>query len=242
MYDAEARERKARTMVAVLQHFFRGRPLGSLSLLNVGSSAGFIDRHLAENFASVVGMDIDAPAVRHAAAANDRPNLRFFVGDALRLPFDDRAFDVVVCSQVYEHVPDAGRMMAEIFRVLRPHGACYFAAGNRIMWNEPHYNMRLLSLMPRWLADLRVRAAGKARGYYEKHYTYWGLKRLVARFALHDYTKAIIDDPASFHADYMLPPGSLKTTIAGMVARYLMWLSPGYVWVLEKPEAISPST
>lgn len=235
MYDAGLRERKARTMVAVLQHFFRARALGSLALLNVGSSAGLIDRQLAASFASVVGMDIDAPAVRHAAAANDRANLRFFVGDALHLPFGERAFDVVVCSQVYEHVPDAGRMMSEIFRVLKPGGACYFAAGNRIMWNEPHYDLRLLSLMPRWLADLRVRAAGKAEGYYEKHYTYWGLKRLVARFALHDYTRAIIDDPVAFHADYMLPPGSRKVALAGLVARHLMWLVPGYIWILEKP-------
>ena len=240
MYDAQARERKARTMVAVLEHFFAARPLATLSLLNVGSSAGLIDRYLAGRFAGVVGMDIDAPAVRHAAATNDRGNLRFFVGDAMHLPFDDGSFDVVVCSQVYEHVPDAGRMMSEIFRALKPGGACYFAAGNRIMWNEPHYDMRLLSLMPRWLADLRVRASGKAQGYYERHFTYWGLKRLVAKFALHDYTKAIIDDPAAFHADYMLRPGSAKAAIAGIVARYLMWLSPGYVWVLEKP-ARSPS-
>ena len=235
MFDAEGRGRKARTMLAVLADFFAGRALEGLAALNVGSSAGLIDRHLAASFASVVGMDIDAPAIRHAAGETPPGNLRFLVGDALRIPFGDASFDVVVCSQVYEHVPDAPRMMAEILRVLKPGGACYFAAGNRLMWNEPHYDLRLLSVMPRWLADLRVRAAGKGSGYYEQHYTYWGLRRLVRGFHLHDYTRRIVEDPAAFFADYMLRPGSRKARLARLVARHLRWLVPGYIWVLEKP-------
>jgi ubiquinone/menaquinone biosynthesis C-methylase UbiE len=235
MFDAEARARKARTMLDVLSDHFAGRALSGMAALNVGGSAGIIDRHLAAGFAAVTGMDIDAPAIAHASREHAGANLRFLVGDALHIPFAEASFDVVVCSQVYEHVPDAARMMAEIHRVLKPGGACYFAAGNRIMWNEPHYDLKLLSVMPRWLADLRVRAAGKGDAYYEKHYTYWGLRTLVRRFRLHDYTARIVEDPAAFHADYMLRPGSRKVRLARLVARYLMWLSPGYIWVLEKP-------
>lgn len=221
-------------MAAVLGHFFATRRLDSMSVLNVGSSAGMVDRELSRSFASVVGMDIDAPAIARASRESATGNTAFLVGDAMRIPFGPETFDVVVCSQVYEHVPDAPRMMAEIFRVLRPGGVCYFAAGNRLMWNEPHYDMRLLSVMPRWLADLRVRAAGKGDGYYELHYTYWGLRRLVERFRLHDYTRRIIEDPAAYKADYMLRPGSRKALLARRVARWLPWLVPGYVWVLEK--------
>lgn len=43
--------------------------------------------------------------------------------DALQLPFADGCFDVVICSEVLEHIPDYQRALDEIFRVLRPGGA-----------------------------------------------------------------------------------------------------------------------
>ncbi len=121
-----------------------------------------------------------------------RDNLRFQVADALDLPFEDESFDVVICSHVYEHVPDPDRMFDEIFRVLRKDGICYFSAGNRLMWNEPHYNLPLLSVLPRPLAHVYIRLAGKARFYHEKHLSYWGLKSLVRRFAVTDYTQRLV--------------------------------------------------
>jgi SAM-dependent methyltransferase len=42
--------------------------------------------------------------------------------DLQNLPFESGAFDVVVCSHVLEHVPDDGKAMREIRRVLTPRG------------------------------------------------------------------------------------------------------------------------
>ena len=147
------------------------------------------------------------------------------VGDAYNLHYSDNSFDVVVCSQVYEHVPSAEKMMEEIFRVLVPGGVCYFAGSNRFMWNEPHYNLPLLSAIPRPLAHLYIRLAKKADHYHELHYSYWGLKKLVKPFLVHDYTRAIIYNPHKYHVEYM----------ARLIASKLPWLSPGYIWLLEKP-------
>lgn len=47
-------------------------------------------------------------------------------GDATRLPFDDGVFDVVVTSEVLEHIQDDVAAIAEMVRVLRPGGV--FAA------------------------------------------------------------------------------------------------------------------
>ena len=43
-------------------------------------------------------------------------------GDAYRLPFGDRAFDVVVCCEVLEHLPDVTAALKEIDRILTPGG------------------------------------------------------------------------------------------------------------------------
>lgn len=45
-----------------------------------------------------------------------------FVADGLKLPFADHCFDVVICSEVLEHIPDYRAMLAEATRVLVPGG------------------------------------------------------------------------------------------------------------------------
>ena len=234
MFDVTGRTRKAETMVRVLSDFI-GTPLDGLTLLNVGGSAGIIDSVLADHFGTVSNIDIDADAIRFARERFQRPNLEFRVGDALAIDFPDGHFDVVVCSQVYEHVADAEQMMREIFRVLKPGGVCYFAASNRLMWNEPHYNLPLLSVVPRPLAHLYVRLAGRASQYHELHYSYCGLKRLVSRRVVHDYTKKMVDDPERFAIAYMVPATGVKGALVRVIATYFRWLMPGYVWLLQKP-------
>lgn len=233
VFDVTGRERKARTMIAVLEDYLP-EMLEKYNLLNVGGSTGIIDNHLADHFGNVTGIDIDEPAIRHAQDNYRRHNLEFYVADAMALPFGDSCFDVVISSHVYEHVPDPHRMFAEIHRVLKPGGVCYFAAGNRLAWNEPHYNLPLLSVVPRPLAHAYIRLAGKARYYHEKHLSYWGLKTLVRDFACTDYTARLINEPDRYAAGYMLPPGSLKTRVAGALARHVFWACPGYIWILEK--------
>jgi ubiquinone/menaquinone biosynthesis C-methylase UbiE len=233
VYDVAARERKARTMVAVLEDYLP-LPLETYDLLNVGGSTGIIDNYLSEHFRRVVGVDIDEPAILHARKSYQRNNLRFEVADALNLPFEDNSFDVVVCSHVYEHVPDPHLMFTEIYRVLKPGGICYFSAGNRLAWNEPHYNLPLLSVLPRILAHLYIRLAGKAPYYHEKHLSYWGLKSLVKRFSCTDYTKKLVAEPGKYHTNYMIRPQSLKARLAQVTLKLAYWASPGYIWVLEK--------
>ncbi|OGQ96069.1 MAG: hypothetical protein A2521_13245 [Deltaproteobacteria bacterium RIFOXYD12_FULL_57_12] len=233
MYDIPARERKARTMVAILEEFLPN-PLHELDLLDIGASTGIIDNYLSRYFGQVVGIDIDTQAIAHAQKTFHRGNLKFQTGDALDLPFAEERFDVVICAHVYEHVPDARRMFVEILRVLKPAGVCYFAGGNRLMLNEPHYHLPLLSVVPRPLAHIYMRLAGKGTHYYERHLSYWGLKSLVKQFARFDYTVATVSEPQKYYTDYMITPHGIKQKIALAVLCYFYWASPGYIWLLQK--------
>jgi len=234
MFDIARGERKARTMVAVIEDF-TARPLKDLSLLDVGGSTGIIDNYLSNFFGKVVGIDIDRAAINHAGETYKKENLEFRLADALSLPFPADSFDVVICSQVYEHVPDPRRMFEEIFRVLKRGGVCYFAANNRFMLNEPHYNLPLLSVMPRPLAHIYMRLTGKGSHYYEEHLSYWGLKSLTRNFRRVDYTLKAVFEPEKYFTDYMVRPDSLKAAAAQIVLKYFYWASPAYIWLLQKP-------
>ncbi|MEW5837384.1 MAG: class I SAM-dependent methyltransferase [Pseudomonadota bacterium] len=234
MHDTDGRVRKAATMVAVLGDYF-DVPLKQLRVLDVGASTGIIDNHLAGYFHSVLGIDIDKDAITHARKSFQRDNLEFREGDALSTNLPSESVDIIICSQIYEHVPDAYAMMDEIFRVLRPGGICYFAAGNRLMLNEPHYGLPLLSAIPRPLAHLYIRMAGKASHYHELHFSYWGLRKLIKRFELVDYTVNMIEQPDKFGVAYMIPPGTRKQAIAKLVSKFAFWLVPSYIWLLRKP-------
>lgn len=234
MFDVAGRQRKAMTMISVLLETIDG-PLASLSVLNVGGSAGIIDEYLSRYFYQVTGIDIDEKAILYAKNNFQKEGLTFEIGDAMNMKYDPNKFDVVVCSQVYEHVPNAKNLISEIFRVLKPGGFVYFSAGNRIMLNEPHYNLPFLSILPRPIAHLYVRVCGKGDYYYEKHFTYWGLKSLVKKFNVIDYTPLILSDPKKYNAEYMVMPGSRKHQVATFISKYMIWLIPGYIWMLEKP-------
>lgn len=232
--DLSTRQRKANTAIAVISDYL-DRPPHNLTILDVGGSSGIMAEAFARLRCNITAIDIDADAIAMAQRRPPIDGVRFQVGDAMNLEFADDSVDVVLCCQVYEHVPNATRLLAEIRRVLKPGGICYFSAGNRLAWNEPHYQLPLLSVLPRRLAHYYLRLRGRGRYYHEKHLSYWGLKRLVGGFQRHDYTAKIAAQPASFCAEYMLRPGSPKQIAAVTVMRYLPALCPGYIWVLEKP-------
>jgi SAM-dependent methyltransferase len=111
---------------------FARHPPGEGVVLDVGCGTGEITARLAGKFpqASFVGIDLEeshlAKARARCAAFGSR--VRFETGDALALSFGDATFDLVVCRHLLQAVPDAGRVLDEIRRVLRPGGRMHLIA------------------------------------------------------------------------------------------------------------------
>jgi len=232
MHSLDERRRKAATMVAVLGEVL-GPRLAQVDALNLGCSAGIIDEYIARHVRTMTGVDIDEPAISLAASRVSAQNLRFQLDDAMNLTFNDETFDVVICSQVYEHVPDARRMMAEIRRVLRPGGVCYFAATNRWALIEKHHRLPFLSWLPARAADRYVQWARKGDAYYERHLGYGPLRDLASEFRVEDFTGKVLSDPERYEAAYLF-----RTRFARFAARsmysLLRRMFPGYIWLLWK--------
>jgi SAM-dependent methyltransferase len=88
-------------------------------LLEVGCGTGSLaERCAAELRCDVTALDSSAAMVRATAAHG----LHAMIGDVQELPFADGAFDCAVAAWMLYHVPDLGRAIAELARVLRPGG------------------------------------------------------------------------------------------------------------------------
>jgi SAM-dependent methyltransferase len=46
--------------------------------------------------------------------------------DICNLPFEDNAYDIILCNHVLEHIPDDTKAMQELYRVLKPGGMGIF--------------------------------------------------------------------------------------------------------------------
>ncbi len=231
MYSDEGRARKAATMRIILAEAFGDR-LRDLHVLNVGCSTGIIDSELASAVGFVTGIDIDVGAIGFARDNYSAHNLEFRVGDAMDIDLPDASCDVVICAQVYEHVPDPVRLMSEIERVLKPGGACYFSATNRFNIIEQHYKLPFLSIVPVSWANRYLQLLGRGRFYYERHMTRGELCRLVGRFDVEDITPRLLDDPDRYAAGYMF--AGVKLVIARILRRLAYRFFPGYIWLLWK--------
>lgn len=231
-FDLESRSVKAKKIQKIIEDFSK-TPLKNCRCLEVGCSTGININHLAEYCGSCVGIDIDRIALPFAKA-HAKPNVHFLSGDAMHLPFRDEYFDIVVCNHVYEHVPDSHALMDEIFRVLKRGGFCYFAAGNKYSIIEPHYKLPFLSWLPRSAANLYLKITKKGTTYYEKHLSYFSLKRLVSRFQITDYTIRIIKDPERFGAEDMVRTDSSIQKIPGFLFQIIKPVIPTYIFILSK--------
>lgn len=93
-------------------------------VLDVGSGDGDLARACAIHHNSVVALDISKVATRLANARKGNAQVEFQVGDARRLPFRDRSFDVVISKDILEHLPPEHSEMhlREVWRVLEKNG------------------------------------------------------------------------------------------------------------------------
>ena len=124
----------------------------------------------------------------------------------------------------------------KFFEFLKPGGVCFFAAGNRLVFMEAHYKLPLLSVIPKWLAHKYIKLFNKADFYYENHLTYWGLKKLVSKFQIIDYTQEIIKHPKKYFATEMIKNKSFIQYFYLLILNFLYFTCPTYIWLLKKCE------
>ena len=133
-----------------LVDWLRAQHVGGARVLDVGCG----DRPYGELFPGAVGFDV--PGNQHADLH----------GDIDAIPVEDASFDVVLCLQVLEHVPDPAAAVRELHRVVRPggrvllstHGIYPFHPNPDDLWRWTHQGLERLFLTNAEWASVTVLA------------------------------------------------------------------------------------
>jgi SAM-dependent methyltransferase len=120
------------------------------AILDIGSGSAMLADRLADVPALYVGAEFGGHQVGFAAAKDRSGSLLhavFAQADAEHLPFPDAAFDVVVMSEVIEHLLRPDVAVWEVARLLRPGGHFVMTTNNasEVPLRSP------LSHLPAWL-------------------------------------------------------------------------------------------
>ena len=88
-------------------------------VLDVGCGDGVLSYLFAKEDAKVSGIDYSDIAIEFAKEKTKGLNINFQQGSAYELPFEDNSFDIVISSDVIEHLEDVEKYLSEINRVVK---------------------------------------------------------------------------------------------------------------------------
>ncbi|HEY2202739.1 MAG TPA: methyltransferase domain-containing protein, partial [Solirubrobacteraceae bacterium] len=136
------------------------------AVLDIGCGPGFYVAALAEQAASVTGIDPSASMLAMAARKTEgHRNVTLREGEATALPLDEASVDRALSVQVFEYIADIPAALAEIHRVVR-------RGGRVVLWD---IDWTTLS----WHADDAERMARMTQGW-DRHLVHPALPRTLA--------------------------------------------------------------
>jgi len=98
---------------------------GYVKLIDVGCGDGYVLKAIIKNFPDfdLIGIDISETRLRRAKESlKSLPNVEFIRADAQKMPFRSGSFNIAVCTEVIEHVPNDVCLLQEIYRILDKEG------------------------------------------------------------------------------------------------------------------------
>jgi SAM-dependent methyltransferase len=151
-------------------------------VLDLGCGSGRFVAALRDAGADAVGVEIAEAALERARQVAPGADLRLLEPDG-SIPLEHASVDLVWCSEVLEHVADAGYLLLEARRVLKPDG--------RLLVTVP-YHGRVKTVA---LALTRFDAHFDPQGQHLRFFTRASLSRTLADAGFEDVRVAAVGGP-----------------------------------------------
>lgn len=139
----------------------RGQPSGvkiklikplkkGMKVLDLGCGNGLMTQAIIDRGAIYAGLDISSKLIsickKKFAAEIRNKSVKFFVGDALKLPFKNNCFDYAISLAVMHHIPSAElrlKFLRELYRVLKIGATAKIDNWNLLEdWGRKKFNIR----------------------------------------------------------------------------------------------------
>lgn len=114
----------------IFEKLLSRKDLKGKKFLEVGCGLGYFSNSANKLGAKVTGVDIGPSLVKINKKLT--PKGQFRVASASNLPFKDRSFDVLLSTEVIEHVDNQQKALKEMIRVLKKGGILVITTPNRI--------------------------------------------------------------------------------------------------------------
>lgn len=225
------RDIKAQAILYTMKNFITV-PFEKTDWLDIGCGSGGIAATLAPYVRSIIGVDPE-PWRRWYDYQRLNSNLQFLNESTENLSCTENSVDIVVCNQVYEHVANPQALIAEIHRVLRPGGYCYFAGPNFLFPIEPHICLPVLHWLPRQWVNKLLHFCGSTTDLDANSACYWTLKKWLRLFEISNVIPFMIKHPYAYGRSTLA--WKVLSFLPSFLLERLTWLSPSFVFVLRKP-------
>jgi len=92
------------------------------SVLDVGAGSAWVAKHFNNTSVNVISLDLSKRNVEKAKSIFTGTNHSPIVADSFNLPFASNSLEIVIASEIIEHVLDPQKFIYELFRVVKPGG------------------------------------------------------------------------------------------------------------------------
>lgn len=149
----------------IFEKLLSKKEISDKKFLEIGCGLGYFSNKAFSMGAKVTGIDIGPKLININKKLT--PKGKFLVSSASKLPFKDKVFDIVLSTEVIEHIDNQNDAIKEMFRVLKENGTLVVTTPNRIF--KPLFD---------FLSFIRVRPYhGNENWYYP-----WELKRKLQKY------------------------------------------------------------
>ena len=192
-----------RNMLCALVRQFAPGP--DSPILDLGCSGGVTLQALgAAGFTEVDGLDISPQAL---AQCRDSGLTRIFLMDAAAPMLPPEAYDLVLASDVLEHLADDGQALKSWFRLLRPGGVLIvFVPAFMFLWS-PHDRINRHYRRYR-LGELAAKLG--AAGFQNERRSYWSFLIFPPAVLLRALQRLLPPIQGLHHLEVRTPPGVLN--------------------------------
>jgi len=179
---------------------------GGSNFLDVGCGNGSFECSIEDHIENYVGIDISSRAIQIAKQSSKKG--MFLIGSACALPIRNGSNNLILCSEVLEHIPDYWMAVKEISRVLQ-------ADGHLILTTPNYMNPSVL------LTSLyaRLRGVSRTMQIYDKpvpHHRLLSILNICGMRVIHIN---------SFYSNFTTPRLSLKIVFRIVFEQLIKFLS-----------------